>query len=173
MGAPDLLANLAAIGVTVAAQGSNLIVQPWSRVPEDMRLALRAAKPELLAMLTPPPARPYRLTAAEMRAHMPTRGVTPLAPDLRPARAISSDWATATKTPRIWPSDCTCATCTPTTGTCAPSAGTTAPDGAATVKRPDCSLPRSAAAWRLCFSIAAASCRLKERNEDATQSPTP
>lgn len=67
MGAPDLLANLAAIGVTVAAQGSNLIVQPWSRVPEDMRLALRAAKPELMAMLTPPPARPYRLTPAEMR----------------------------------------------------------------------------------------------------------
>lgn len=67
MGAPDLLANLTAIGVTVTAQGGSLIVQPWSRVPDDMRLALRAAKSDLIEILTPPPARPYRLSATETR----------------------------------------------------------------------------------------------------------
>jgi hypothetical protein len=66
MGAPDLLANLAAIGVTVTAQGGNLIVQPWSRVPDDLRHALRMAKPALLGLLAPH-RRPYRLMLVESR----------------------------------------------------------------------------------------------------------
>ena len=70
MGAPDLLANLAAIGVTVTAQGGNLIVQPWSRVPADLRHALRMAKPALVGLLAPR-RRPYRLTRAESKvAHL-------------------------------------------------------------------------------------------------------
>lgn len=67
MGAPDLLMNLAAIGVTVTVQAGNLIVQPWSRVPEHMRQALRAAKPALLGLLVPRPRR-YRLKPAELKA---------------------------------------------------------------------------------------------------------
>lgn len=70
MGAPDLLANLAAIGVTVTAQGGSLIVQPWSRVPDDLRYALRVAKPALLGLLAPQ-RRPYKLALVESReAHL-------------------------------------------------------------------------------------------------------
>jgi hypothetical protein len=66
MGAVDLLGNLAAIGVIVAVHGGNLIVRPWSLVSDEARQALKAAKPEVIGLLTPIPARPYRLTPEQL-----------------------------------------------------------------------------------------------------------
>lgn len=66
MGAADLLGNLAAIGVTVAVHGENLIVRPWSLVSEEAREALKLAKPALIELLTPNHTRPYRLAPAEL-----------------------------------------------------------------------------------------------------------
>ena len=58
MGARDLLQELSAAGVSVVASGNSLVVRPASRVTDNMRSALRTAKPELLALLAKPPVRP-------------------------------------------------------------------------------------------------------------------
>jgi hypothetical protein len=70
MGARVLLADLADVGLSVAAAGSNLLIRPASKLTDDQRTALRAAKPDLLASHSAPPetARPYRLTLAEADA---------------------------------------------------------------------------------------------------------
>lgn len=54
MGARDLLADLAAAGVTVTVSGAGLAVQPASRLTADWRAALVAMKAEVLALLCPP-----------------------------------------------------------------------------------------------------------------------
>lgn len=51
MGARDLLDDLAGLGVHVAADGDQLVIRPASKLTDDMRAALRANKPELLALL--------------------------------------------------------------------------------------------------------------------------
>lgn len=66
MGARDLLAQLADAGVTVAADGDRLVIRPASRLTEDMRSALRTAKPQLLQLLAAQPR--HRLTAREADA---------------------------------------------------------------------------------------------------------
>src|SRR5574337_1514264 len=65
MGARDLLADLAGSGFSIAAEGDKLVIRPWSKLTDDMRSALREAKPELLALLAPP-ERPQKLTPAEL-----------------------------------------------------------------------------------------------------------
>ncbi len=51
MGARELLVDLAAEGLTVAANGDRLVVRPASKLTDAMRAALTLAKPELLALL--------------------------------------------------------------------------------------------------------------------------
>lgn len=51
MGAADLLSNLAAAGFTVTAAGGQVVVRPGSRLNDDWRRAIRAAKPALLEAL--------------------------------------------------------------------------------------------------------------------------
>lgn len=51
MGARDLLANLAGAGVIVTADGDRLVIRPASKLTDEQRTALRAAKPEVLALL--------------------------------------------------------------------------------------------------------------------------
>lgn len=61
MGARELLHELAGAGLTVTADGDRLMIRPATKLTDDMRGALRAAKPELLMLLT----RPYRLARDE------------------------------------------------------------------------------------------------------------
>ena len=54
MAARDLLADLASAGLSVTAEGDRLMIRPASRLTEPLRVALRQAKPELLALLSAP-----------------------------------------------------------------------------------------------------------------------
>ena len=51
MGACALLADLAGAGLSVTTEGDRLVIRPASKLTDPMRAALRAAKPELLALL--------------------------------------------------------------------------------------------------------------------------
>ena len=51
MGARELLHELAGAGFHVTAEANRLVIRPWSKLNNDMRAALREAKPELLALL--------------------------------------------------------------------------------------------------------------------------
>lgn len=63
MGARELVAELSRAGVALAVDGDCLVIRPASRLTDDMRAAVRAAKRELLALLSVPEhARPYKLT---------------------------------------------------------------------------------------------------------------
>jgi virulence-associated protein VagC len=76
MRARELLERAGAAGFTVVADGDALVIRPASRLTDELRAELRAAKPELLAILTrmpvndrpPAPSRPYRLSKAEADA---------------------------------------------------------------------------------------------------------
>lgn len=61
MGARELLHELAGAGLTITADGDRLLIRPAAKLTDNMRGALRAAKPELLMLLT----RPDRLTRDE------------------------------------------------------------------------------------------------------------
>jgi hypothetical protein len=69
----DLLNDLLADGFTVAVDGGGLAIRPASRLSDEQRQAIRAARPEFLALLSTPADAPpgqYRLTAAQAdRAH--------------------------------------------------------------------------------------------------------
>ena len=52
MGAQDLLRELTDAGLLIAVDGSDLIVKPRSLLTDDIRSALRCAKPEILALLS-------------------------------------------------------------------------------------------------------------------------
>ena len=65
MGAHELLHQMAEAGFSVEADGEMLVIRPASKLTDDLRTDLRAAKPELLALLT---ARPYKLTQGEADA---------------------------------------------------------------------------------------------------------
>jgi hypothetical protein len=54
MGARELLAELQERGMTVVAKGDRLVIRPASKLTDDTRNALRAAKPELLVLLADP-----------------------------------------------------------------------------------------------------------------------
>ena len=51
MGARDLLADLTGAGLSVTAEGDRLVIRPASKLTDPMRVALRDAKLELLALL--------------------------------------------------------------------------------------------------------------------------
>ena len=50
MGARDLLSSLAGAGLSVTVEAGRLVIRPASKLTDDMREALRAAKPQLLAL---------------------------------------------------------------------------------------------------------------------------
>ena len=54
MGARELLADLADAGLSIAADGGDLVIRPASKLSDDMHAMLRAAKSDLLALLSPP-----------------------------------------------------------------------------------------------------------------------
>jgi len=54
MGTADLLQHVRAVGFTLDAAGGKLLVTPASMLTDDLRDALRASKPELLALLLAP-----------------------------------------------------------------------------------------------------------------------
>lgn len=66
MGARDLLAELACLGVTVTADGERLIIQPASKLTDELRAALRAHKAELLAAVSAPPIAPLTALAHQL-----------------------------------------------------------------------------------------------------------
>lgn len=69
MGARDLLCELVGAGFSVEAAGERLTIRPASRLTDDLRASIRAAKPELLALLAGETAnRPHKLTPAESDA---------------------------------------------------------------------------------------------------------
>jgi hypothetical protein len=53
MGAPDVLGHLRALGLTLAAEGSNIIVRPRQALTDEARQLIKAHKAELLAALRP------------------------------------------------------------------------------------------------------------------------
>jgi hypothetical protein len=52
MGARDLLCELTGAGFHVEAAGDKLVIRPASKLTDELRAALREAKPELLLALT-------------------------------------------------------------------------------------------------------------------------
>lgn len=66
MGARELLAELAGAGLTVAVDGDRLLVKPASKLTDDVRASLRAAKAEVLAALRA--TRPYKLPRLQAEA---------------------------------------------------------------------------------------------------------
>ena len=67
MGARELMRKLTGAGFSLAADGEKLVIRPASKLTDELRDELRAAKPELLSLLTAP-TRPYKLTPAEGNA---------------------------------------------------------------------------------------------------------
>ena len=61
MGAREVLRDLTGAGFSVEVAGDRLLVGPASKLTDDLRAAVRAAKPDLLALLN----RPHKLTLAE------------------------------------------------------------------------------------------------------------
>lgn len=51
MGARDLLADLHGAGFSLVADGDRLVIRPASKLTDELREALRNAKPELLSLL--------------------------------------------------------------------------------------------------------------------------
>ena len=51
MGARELLHELAGAGFSVTAEADRLVIRPWSKLTDELRAALRASKPEVLALL--------------------------------------------------------------------------------------------------------------------------
>ena len=79
MTARELLNDLAELGFNITAEGDKLVVSPWSKLTDDLLVALRAAKPELLALASATPGRSVDLVRASARtcsscAHLLRRG---------------------------------------------------------------------------------------------------
>src|SRR5262245_8328500 len=96
MSARELLAALASEGVSVAAEGDALVVRPGSRLTDDMRLRLRAAKGELLALLS---GRPVPVSGVSLVSSPAFERETPTAregaeisPTLKKASAPDPAW---------------------------------------------------------------------------------
>ena len=52
MGSRDLLDDLTDAGFSIKANGENLVIRPASKLTDDIREALRTAKPELMRLLS-------------------------------------------------------------------------------------------------------------------------
>lgn len=90
MGARDLLSELAGAGITVVADGGRLVLRPASRLTDPLRERLKAAKPELLTLLSAPIARPVIPSASPLAAWT---GDEIAAYEARLARLIRWGWA--------------------------------------------------------------------------------
>lgn len=55
MGARELLSDLTAAGFALAADGDKVVIRPASKLTDEVRAAIRAAKPALLVLLTQTP----------------------------------------------------------------------------------------------------------------------
>jgi TubC N-terminal docking domain len=55
MGARELLVTAQEAGLSIVASGDNLVVRPAAKLTDPLRQALKAAKPELLALLNTSP----------------------------------------------------------------------------------------------------------------------
>ena len=64
-----LVARVRALGIAIRADGDTLVLAPRGVVPPDLRAALVAAKPAVLAMLRAAPALPVAPTAALRAAY--------------------------------------------------------------------------------------------------------
>lgn len=64
MGARELLHAMIEAGFTVESAADKLLIRPASKLNDDLRQRIRAAKPELLALLN----RPYKLTPTDADA---------------------------------------------------------------------------------------------------------
>ena len=62
MSAADLLLHLRAAGFDLAADDGKLLVTPGSMLTDDMRASIRAARPELMALLAGAESRPPATT---------------------------------------------------------------------------------------------------------------
>ena len=71
MGAPDVLAQLSALGVRLSREGDTLLASPRSALTDELRALIRAHKPELLAAL---PAAPGRATEPQDAPHGAPQG---------------------------------------------------------------------------------------------------
>ena len=76
MGALDLLLSLASAGLSVTAEAGRLVIRPASKLTDDMREALREAKPELLALLSDAVAGPAQAVAIPARTCAGCRHLT-------------------------------------------------------------------------------------------------
>lgn len=84
MGADDLLRDLRSAGIEVSVRGDSLIAKPASRLTEELRAALRANKPAILAEIVSGAAPVTRLTSARTDVvAAPPSEIDPL-PNLRP-----------------------------------------------------------------------------------------
>lgn len=54
MGARDLLHDLASAGLSVSVDGDNLVIRPRELLTDELRVAVKANKSDLLAILTAP-----------------------------------------------------------------------------------------------------------------------
>ena len=72
MGAHELLADLAGAGLQVTAEYDRLVIRPAAKLTDPMRAALRAVKPELLALLHEDAARldTFDLAARDRRTRL-------------------------------------------------------------------------------------------------------
>ena len=89
MGARELLHELADAGFTVEADGDKLVIRPASKLTNDQRAAVRAAKSDLLALLLAEAAAPARSLAVLPRS---AKNATPFETKETPAADPPPDW---------------------------------------------------------------------------------
>ena len=87
MGAHDLLADLADVGVTVTVDAGRLVICPASRLTDPMRAALREAKPELLVLLADAAADPVQPAATRTQTCARCQHLTRIRTCTEPAAA--------------------------------------------------------------------------------------
>jgi hypothetical protein len=96
-----LLAQVRALGVSVRLNGDNIALRPITAVPDDIKAALRSAKPELLALLrvevaAQPPVAQMPATsdaASQPRPRAPVNRDTAPPPLEPPASPVVPAWA--------------------------------------------------------------------------------
>jgi virulence-associated protein VagC len=112
MGARELLADLADVGLTVTADGDRLVIRPASKLTDTMREALREAKPDLLVLLAPsdqanaPAATFLARRARLLRWGWPKAEAEMLAERLAKREREQDDRVSCTDCRHFWPGRC-------------------------------------------------------------------
>jgi TubC N-terminal docking domain len=91
MGARELLKDLAGAGLSVITDGDWLLIRPASKLTDDLRSALRAAKPELLLLLGSERNSPQEIRSARVRARLLRWGRTAIEADAMADRLARRD----------------------------------------------------------------------------------